>query len=518
MSVRLGDGGHPPIRVAQRVVPRPVAGGGQRVRIFDLSSDVVRVGPYGAVPEPPPPPPPAPERCHTLAEFRWALAQRLYEATQAPAPMQFWNPEELDVYIREALQTFNACAYYFRQEFTFSTVAGQPWYDITKEPRSLRPLTTVDFDLISQIEYHLLEPQTPEYPLHWRGSKQFDLDDILRAIEQSRDQTLSESGCTVNQSLVPAVPGRTYLDASVMDIRRLSWIPNRYQRQFTPNVVMPSDLWATQSFNALFPQRGPGTPLLYRRTSSPPFSFDVDIEPAVNGDWDILTTNTNGRLSREAFKLIPVPDDWCHVVKYGALAQLFGRESCAKDTLREDYALKRWKQGLAMMQTAPALLAARIDNVPVIVDAMSNGDFYDANWQGKKHARPKKIYYSGLNMLGLSPIPDRVYSVTAPVICNMPLPYDEEDCIEVGRDDFFAILDLAQHIAMLKLGGAEFQATFPLYANFLRHCALYNSKLNAMSLWREWMDQRPQEEIKVNPIFSPTADPVKLQNGGASGG
>lgn len=490
------------------------------VRVRSLHRGERLIGPatVGLPPPAPTPPPPHPDRCFTLKEWRWALAQRLYEATQAPAPMQFWDARNLDVIIREALQTFNACAYWFRQEFVFATEPGQAWYDITEVAESLRALTTLDLDLISQIEYHILEPQTLKRPLEWEGSKQFDLDNILTAIQESRDQTLSETGCTVNQSLVPAVPGRTYLDGTVMDIRRLCWLPNPYQRRFTPNVVMASDLWATQSFHAMFPQRGPGTPLLYRRTSSPPFSFDVDIEPAVNGEWDILTTNTNGRLSIHHDTIIPVPNDWTHVVKYGALSQLFGRESCAKDTLRADYCLKRWKQGLAMMQEAPALLAASINNVPVIVDSMSNGDFYDANWQGKKHAKPKKIYYSGLNMLGLSPIPDAVYAVTAPVVRNMPLPFHDEDCIEVGRDDFYQILNLAQHIAMLTVGGAEFQATFPLYAGFLRHCALTNSKLNAMSLWREWMDYRPQEEmIKVNPVFSPTADPVKLQNGGTSG-
>jgi hypothetical protein len=97
----------------------------------------------------------------------------------------------------------------------------------------------------------------------------------------------------------------------------------------------------------------------------------------------------------------------------------------------------------------------------------------------------------------------------------MPLPYDDDDFLQIGRDDYFPVLDLAQHIGMLKVGGAEFSITFPLLANFLRHCGLYNSKLNAMSLWREWMDNRPQEEmLKVNPIFSPSADPTTAEKQG----
>ena len=447
-----------------------------------------------------------------------ALAERLYEGRRSmPAPMQFMNEPELDGYIREALQVFNAIGNFYREEFVFTTDPGNPWYDITTELGTLRPLTTTDFQILRQIEYHLLEPQSDGYPLEWDGSLQFNLANILNAIQTARDKTLSETGCTVHQGLVPALPERIFLEDSVMDIRRLCWLPNRFQRTYTANVVLPSDLWATQSFQAGFPQRESGTPLIYRRTSEPPVSFDVDITPAVAGDYDVLTTNNAGHLTKEHSSLLPIPNDWAWVVKYAAMEQLFGRESLAKDALREDYCDKRWKQGTALMQAAPAVLAGRINNVPVIVDSMSNGDFYFANWQAKKRGHPRYIFYSGLNMIALAPIPDKIYSVTVPVVRNMPLPYHDGDYLQIGRDDYFPILDLAQHVGMLKVGGAEFTTTFPLFANFLRHCALYNSKLKAMSLWLEWLDGRPQEEmIKVNPAFSPVANPVTAEK--SSGG
>src|SRR5215467_12032150 len=96
----------------------------------------------------------------TLAQARVAVAERLYEMLGMPGPMQFMDPAEIDVYIREALQTFNAIAHFYREEFVFETEPGIPWYDITFESGSLRPLTATDLQLISTIEYHLLEPQT----------------------------------------------------------------------------------------------------------------------------------------------------------------------------------------------------------------------------------------------------------------------------------------------------------------------------------------------------------------------
>src|SRR5262245_31088826 len=286
----------------------------------------------------PPFPPHPPARCPrpvgscgmTLREARAALAQRLYDSgppNQQPAPTQFHSaPLELDLYIMEALQTFNAYAAFYREDFTFQTCNNLPWYDISADEAGLRPMTTTDQQLIIQIEYHLLEPPSLTYPITWTGTKQFGMADILDALEQGRAKTLSESGCTIYENVVAANPGRTFLEDCVMDVRRVCWIPHIWQRQFTPNVVLPSDLWATQSFNAGFPQKGSGYPLVYRRSTEPRVSFDVDIQPAVEGVYDILTTENESPLRTTFATIITIPDDWTHVAKYYALSVLFGRE------------------------------------------------------------------------------------------------------------------------------------------------------------------------------------------------
>jgi hypothetical protein len=446
----------------------------------------------------------------TLGQAKQALAQRLYEFNVAPGPYQFWPQAELGVYINEALQEFNVTANFYRQEFQFPLAANTTWYDLTTQPGSLRPMTSTDQQLLSIIEYHFLEPQTSSYPLTWTGTKQFAITDLLNAIQQMRDQTVSESTCTVLESLVPAVPGRIFLADTAMDLRRVCWIPVLVTNPtYTPNVVLDSDIWATQSYDGIFnisfpgsfPQAYQGIPQIYRRSTEPPLSFDVDTIPAVNGQYDILTTNNGPNLSINASTVFEVPNDWAWVIKYGAMAQLFSRVDLAYDPVRSSYCWARYKQAVAMMAEAPAALAARINDVPVIIDAMSNGDFYDANWQGKPPGRPQYLYYSGLNMTAVSPIPDQLYSMTASVIANMPLPVLDVDFLQIGRDDVSPVLDEAQHIAMIKAGGQEFAQTYALHTNFLRHCLLYNSKLKALSHWLHFIDERAQEEIRVNPVF-----------------
>lgn len=442
----------------------------------------------------------------SFSQARQALAQRLYDSSN-----HFFSDSEIGAYVLEALQAFNACANFYRQDFSFDTTPNQTWYDLAYQDGTLRPLTVTDQALLRLIEYHLLEPQTASYPLTWSGSKQFAISDILNALQQVRDQALSETGCTIAQKLYPAVPGRTFLDDVAIDLRRVCWIPVT-GTEFSPNCLLPSDLWATQSYEAGFPQLGNGVPLLYRRSTEPPLSFDVDTQPAVNGNYDVLTVNAGVALSDREATTLPIPNDWCWIVKYGALGQLLGRESSARDAMRSQYALARYKQGIAMMRSAPALLGARINDVPVIVEAISTGDFYAANWQGLSPGQPTSLYYAGLNMLALAPQPDSAsYSVTAIVVRNMPLPATDSDYLQVGRDDVAAVLDYAQHIAMFKCGGAEFQGTFPLFENFLRHCSLYNSKLKAMSPWLEFLDGRGKEDERLNPVFS--KDPATLETG-----
>src|SRR5712664_62400 len=155
-------------------------------------------------------------------QVRQALAQRLYDASKL-----FFADAELKAYILEALQTFNALARFYRQEFVFNTRNNVTWYDLgdtVNLPNTLLPRTVTDLSLLNTIEYHLLEPQTTSYPLTWTGSNQFAVTDILNAIQQVRDQVLSETNCTITQSLVnAAITPRTVLDDKVIDIRRVSW-------------------------------------------------------------------------------------------------------------------------------------------------------------------------------------------------------------------------------------------------------------------------------------------------------
>jgi hypothetical protein len=240
-------------------------------------------------------------------------------------------------------------------------------------------------------------------------------------------------------------------------------------------------------------------------------AFDVDVQPVVPGVWDLLTIDSGSDLSTVSAHTLAIPDDWCWVAKWGALAQLLSRDSVAQDQYRAKYCNMRYNEGLAALRGAPALIGARINNVPVVVTSVTAADQYDANWQGQAAGTPVAVYYAGLNLVGLSPTPATVLnSITASVVRNMVLPLVDADYLQVGRDEISAVLDEAQHIAMFKCGGAEFAETFPLHGNFLRRCTLHNSKLQAMSHYLEFLDGRAQTDNMLHPTFQ-GADPASVK-------
>lgn len=461
----------------------------------------------------------------TLTQAINDLAARLSAQTGNPL-LAFWTAAELTAYLVEALQTWNAYTSFWRADMVIPILRNQTWYDLPSQLNSPRPYTITDQTLLQQIEYHLLEPLSTVYPLVWSGSKQYELGSILGAIQRRRDQVLSSTDCTitpiyVNQPFVQRVP----LPENVIDIRRVLWIPNSYDGtslyamfnwidytvvwQTMPNnrmlntVLFSSDDYSDESFSVgdtTAPQQPPTT---YKQSAQPPINFDTDYIPPITGLYECLTVNSGPALSVTAPTLMGVPDDWAWTIKWGALADLFGREINAKDALRQEYCEKRFSDSLKLMFETPAVLAALINNIPVYSDSVRNGDDYDVWWQAKT-GPTERTYIPGLNLVGVAPIPDLdgAYSMTLRVVRNAPLPVLGTDTIQLSPDDYDAILSEAQHLACLKMGGAEFIATIALHQVFLERAALYNQKLKELGQFEKTQAELSQLEQERNPVYA----------------
>jgi len=437
----------------------------------------------------------------TLAQAQADVAQRLYESL-SDSTREFWTDVEITAYICEALRTWNAFTSFQRSEFTFNLTQGQWWYDIPSRVGSLRPYTLTDNSLLQVIEYHLLEPTTASYPLSWTGSSQFSLQDILDNITQAQNQVLGTSGCTVVNSAVtaPIIKQRIFLPDSVIDIRRVAWVPQSvlpvwdatppfhwddpnlmwdtpttYPFSVTP--LRNTDMWEKRAFDPGWTVAGQRAPRTWIQSTEPPVSFDVDRTPPVPGSYDLLTVNGGAKFSTASAQSLVVPDDWSWLIKWNAMENLLGREGIAKDALRQAYCQQRYDHGIKALAMAPAVLALQLNGVPMPVDAVRNGDDFNPGWQAKIGGTPRSCYTAGMNLIGFPLTDAGPYSALLSVVQNAPVPVNPGDFIQIGKDDYSTMLDYAQHLAAFKMGGSAFANTLPLFQGFMKRASIYNSKL-----------------------------------------
>lgn len=427
------------------------------------------------------------------------IANRLYDST-----MTFWTSAELALYLNESLRTWNALTGYWRGDFIFPSAANVTWYDILSLTNTLRPYTVTDANLYVLMQYHFLEPPLGINPWPATGSLQFTADDFLNAVQRRRDELLSLTGCTQTQSTVPAVAGRIQLSDSVIDVRRMAYIPSALFPTQVTSVMWPEDAWAEMSFNQSYLQSPAGTPFAYLLSTQPPISFDTDAPPAYAGNYELLTVNAGAALSAATPSTLLIPDDWTPVLKWGAMADLLSREWQAKDIPRAQYCEMQYRMGVAAMLSSPALLQMRINNVPMQIDSVRAADQYNTGWEGATPGTPDTCYHSGLNLFALSPIANaNTFSMTATVVENAPLPTLPGDFIQVSRDDLDAIIDYAQHLSSFKMGGAEFLQTMPLMQRFLKQAAVYNAKLMEIGEFTAMLKGLSRLEEDLNPCMTP---------------
>lgn len=434
----------------------------------------------------------------TYSDALTALGSRLYDPG-----FQQWTQAELTGYINEALQTWNALSGFWRNDMVFTTTAGKWWYDLRSVSGTIIPYQATQYGLITQIENHLLEPPTPAA---WSGSSQFSLNDLLIALQRRQDDILGSTGCTVTRSTPAASIGlRTVLSDSVIDILRVAWLPTT-GFGYSNKILRQSDMWAERAFNPRYTTSAEQPPSNWMQNAEPPPSFDVDSVPPVTGVYDVLSVNCGPSWVAGTDAMIPVPTDWAWVAKWGALFDLLSRESNAKDALRAEYCRKRFEEGIALLESSPVLLAARVNNIPFAVDAIKNGDDFNTRWQATSAGSPKSIY-TAKNLMAIAPVSDAgPYSITASVVQNAPIG---GTYVQVGRDEFDAIIDYAHHLAMFKAGGAEFLATVELYQRFQKKAAQYNSKLGEMGFFSLSQQDISNTEQMERPRYMDSQQLVK---------
>lgn len=426
-----------------------------------------------------------------LGDAVGAVAARLGDPSKT-----FWTHAEMVSAVIEALRVWQVATDSFRERGAFASEAGVAFYDLGEKIPALAADTLLDRDLVIEIEYHLLEPPTPAA---WSGSSQFTLADLVSALQRRRDQFLLETGTLLHHTTLPisAPPaGRVTLPDSYIDIRRLAW--KNTAGDYT-------HLWRDDEhgLNSFLPAWSlePATPQAFSVSAARPFELQLAPPPLDEGALDTISVQAGAALDPAAEVLMGVPDDYAWVVKWGALADLLGREGESRDTARAEYCEARWKSGIALAKIAKGVINAEIGGMPLSVDSILDLDAMLPEWQNDT-GQPGFMGTAGLNLVVLANVPDAIYGITVDLIRNAPVPAHDGAFLQVGREHLDAIIGYAQHIASFKMGGEEFQSTMPLLTAFFDLAGTVGNKLRASGGFEEIMTKRQAREQRQRPRLS----------------
>ena len=220
----------------------------------------------------------------------------------------------------------------------------------------------------------------------------------------------------------------------------------------------------------------------------------MDVPPNQPGTYEAIVLQSGAPFNPPTPTLIGIPDDTVWILIWGALADLLGQESEAKDAERSAYALKRYQDGLQLMLKSPWIMLGKVNNVAVSLDSIVSLDRYDPDWDSNPTGFGPVIVVGGQDFVG-APVGQ---GIGLTVLGNAPI-VDSNGNVQISRSDWETVILIAQARAAWKQGGEEFKASLELEKAALQACALENTRLRSLGAFSDVIDQRGnQQERDMN--------------------
>lgn len=426
-------------------------------------------------------------------------------------PGNHWQDAELNALIVEALRNWQALTGFYRDRATLTTAPNVGLYDLALSGQltaGFFDYNVTDVQLYQAICNHLLEPTTLPYV----GTDQFTQQQILNALQARRDQFLVDSGAVISHvdfNAGAAPISRVNLPAGIIDVRRVAW----FSRFAFTTLFRADENTASGFLNGWqIPQLLPNS---YSVAATQPES--IQIIPISSDTTDprihVFSVSTGPTLTLPLTGngiALGVPDDFTYGIKFGALADLLRADGQDRDPARAAYCEQRYQEAVQIARLNPSVLQGIYGTSILWIGSMSDEDGYNANWQNQVPGPPIRLAMVGRNYLATIPYTNAAYSISLDMIRNMIVPVVDTDYLQIGNEDYDAILDMAQHLASFKMGGQEFQQTDALYKNFIRLAMLRNNRLNASIFLRKLLDQPAQNYERQVPRLVTSPVPTDL--------
>lgn len=145
---------------------------------------------------------------------------------------------------------------------------------------------------------------------------------------------------------------------------------------------------------------------------------------------------------------------------------------------------------------------------PLTPASSSDMDFGRPNWESEKTtdggdvpSRPQHFIVAALNLVGIWPADAAGNSnLVVDGIASTPILTKDTDFIDIGQEEFNALLDYIQHAGAFKEGGGEFAATKGMMEAFLKAAGQRSAMLRASASYRKYLGlnrNRQQQPFKL---------------------
>lgn len=418
----------------------------------------------------------------TFAQAKTQLSARLGDASQVK-----WTNVEVGLYIQEALRMWNALTSTWKAEYVFTSASN--WNQLGLLAGSPRLRTVTDTQCYTLMEYALTEPPTGST---WTGTSQFSIAQLAGALERRRNEIIQASNC--NQQLLtrPSTPNvrRGTLPDTTIEPQRIRFLPAN-STLYSPVTLTRSDQVAEEAFEPDFPNETPAFPQEWMVASEPPLAFDVDIAPAVAGQYEVVALQAGVVFNPPTSNFLGIPDDFAWLARTGALADLLGGESDQTDIPRAQWCQKRYEDGLKLIANAPWIYLASVNGQPVDVPSMTEEDGAWPEWDSDPSYWPN-VVTAGMDFFWC-PLAS---SVGLTVIGNAPIPVADVDFIQASRSVWDLCLSYAQFLAAWKMGGAEMQSALGLEALFITGAEQEGHRLSKLGIYSDILNIRSLAEVR----------------------
>ena len=284
---------------------------------------------------------------------------------------------------------------------------------------------------------------------HGPGTNQYNIAMLQGALQYRRDELLLECAANVVNlfEFSPVLGMTTSLPDSTLDLLRVRWVAV----DSTAYALGREDVVTANAFKPLR-QIEPGEPDSWMITANTPLTFDCSCPPNQPGQWDMLVSFSGVDLVPPAATVLGLPDDWCWVALYGALADVLSNAPEGRDAQRAKYCLQVYEQGKRAMRELPWLLSGSVGSINADTPGFGEMDTQQQNWEQTQNATDPTIVVGGVDLVALAPFVHAAATVSTvlTVVGNAPVPLVDADKIQLSKDGVDAVLARAQHVATFK--------------------------------------------------------------------